>query len=429
MWVLTGFMGAAYYVVPEESRTEIYSEKLAYAQLIAWTGMGLVTVTGYVFGWTAGNKLLEQPVPMKLVIVVVMLAFLFNIVMTIWKAGRWTTTEGVLVAGSGALGRALSARAARLRQLHRRHLLPMVDGASVGRRGVGVDSRRPFGVPADSPFRRRSRSHGKVAIRHRRTDVHRRDPGYGPPLLLESVPPYWAMFGGFFSALEPLSFFGMAVYAYSALRRSGLSHPNRLALHWTIGSAVYSAIGAGILGLAHTWPAVNKWTHGTLITAMHGHMAFFGAYVMIVLAMITFAMPGLTGRDEEKSSARGMWAFWLQVIGMLGMTMAFAAAGIVQTYLEHILGMGYLDTQPKLAVHFIMLIATGSLFALGVLSSSDRFLLHRATGSATNIEPALTRRGRRRMTVRGDGASPDSSRKLGWAQPSCGRIALLLGRG
>jgi nitric oxide reductase subunit B len=62
-----------------------------------------------------------------------------------------------------------------------------------------------------------------------------------------------------------------------------------------------------------------------------------------------------------------MWAFWLQVIGMLGMTMAFAAAGIVQTYLEHILGMGYLDTQHKLAVHFIMLIATGSLFALGVL--------------------------------------------------------------
>ena len=32
-------------------------------------------------------------------------------------------------------------------------------------------------------------------------------------------------------------------------------------------------LGAGLLGLAHTFPDVNKWTHGTLITAMHGHAA------------------------------------------------------------------------------------------------------------------------------------------------------------
>jgi nitric oxide reductase subunit B len=32
---------------------------------------------------------------------------------------------------------------------------------------------------------------------------------------------------------------------------------------------------------------------------MHGHMAFFGAYVMIVLGMITYAMPSLTGRPED----------------------------------------------------------------------------------------------------------------------------------
>ena len=367
VWVLTGFMGAAYYVVPEESRTEIYSEKLAYAQLIAWTGMGLVTVTGYVFGWTAGNKLLEQPAPMKLVIVVVMLAFLFNIVMTIWKAGRWTTTEGVLVAGL-ALSAVLYLPALldfdnytvaiyyRWWTVHLwvEGVWELIQGGLLAFlliRLSGVDREvmeKWLYVIVGLTF-----IAGILGTAHHYYWI--------------GVPHYWAMFGGFFSALEPLSFFGMAVYAYSALRRSGLSHPNRLALHWTIGSAVYSAIGAGILGLAHTWPAVNKWTHGTLITAMHGHMAFFGAYVMIVLAMITFAMPGLTGRDEEKSSSLGMWAFWLQVIGMLGMTMAFAAAGIVQTYLEHILSVGYLDTQRKLTVHFIMLMGAGGVFALGVL--------------------------------------------------------------
>jgi nitric oxide reductase subunit B len=207
------------------------------------------------------------------------------------------------------------------------------------------------------------------------------------------VPRYWLPLGGFFSALEPLSFLAMAMYAYYAMRRSGLAHPNRMAMHWTIGSAIFSALGAGVLGLAHTWPAVNKWTHGTLITPMHGHMAFFGAYVMIVLGMITYALPGLTGRSEDsRETTAGFWSFWLQMAGMFGMTMAFATAGITQTYLERILGIGYLDTQLKLQVHFLMLVATGGLFVIGVgLFLWDFFFLAGrpvATAPAQRLAPA-----------------------------------------
>ncbi|HEY9514569.1 MAG TPA: cbb3-type cytochrome c oxidase subunit I, partial [Gemmatimonadaceae bacterium] len=182
------------------------------------------------------------------------------------------------------------------------------------------------------------------------------------------VPRYWLPIGGFFSALEPLALFGMAIWAYSAMRRSGFAHPNKLAIHWTVGSAVYTAFGAGLLGLAHTWPAVNRWTHGTLITPMHGHSAFFGAYVMIVLAVITYALPQFTARgDDGRESKLGYWAFWLQTGGMLGMTMSYAAAGIAQTYLERIMGLGYLETQLKIQVHFLMLIATASIFSIGVI--------------------------------------------------------------
>jgi nitric oxide reductase subunit B len=84
VWLLTGFMGATYFLVPEETRAEIYSVRLAYAQLAIWTGMGVTAVVGYLFGWTTGNKLLEQPFPLKVVIVIVMLMFLYNIFMTIW---------------------------------------------------------------------------------------------------------------------------------------------------------------------------------------------------------------------------------------------------------------------------------------------------------------------------------------------------------
>ena len=367
VWVLTGFMGAAYHVVPEESGTELWSPRLAYIALGLWVLMGLTAVIGYVFGWTEGNKLLEQPYPLKLVIVVVMLMFLANLLLTIRRAGRWTTTEAVLVAG--LILTALLYLPALLTfdnytvsifyrwwtvHLWVEGVWEMVQGALLAYlliRLSGVDREvleKWLYVIVGLTF-----ISGILGMAHHYYFV--------------GVPHYWLPIGGFFSALEPLVFLGMAMYAYFAMRRSGLSHPNTLAIHWAIGSAIFSALGAGLLGLAHTWPAVNKWTHGTLITAMHGHAAFFGAYVMIVLAMITYALPGLTGRDETTlERPLGLWAFWLMVGGMFGMTLAFATAGIGQVYLERITGLGFLETQRKIQVHFLMLTGTGLLFALGV---------------------------------------------------------------
>jgi len=367
VWVLTGFMGAAYYVVPEESRVELHSVRLAYWQLGIWTAMGVTAVVGYVFRWNEGNKLLEQPLPLKIVIVVVMLMFLYNLGMTIRAGGRLTTTEGVLVAGLACtallyLPALLEFDNYTLSIFYRwwtvhlwvEGVWEMIQGGILAYlliRLSGVDREvleKWLYVIVALTF-----ISGILGTAHHYYWI--------------GVPRYWLPLGGFFSALEPLSFLGMAMYAYYAIRRSGLAHPNRMALHWTLGSAIFSALGAGILGLAHTWPAVNKWTHGTMITPMHGHMAFFGAYVMIVLGMISYALPGLTGRPEDsRETPAGFWAFCLQMAGMFGMTMAFATAGITQTYLERILGIGYLDTQLKMQVHFLMLAATGGLFVIGV---------------------------------------------------------------
>ena len=295
VWLLTGFMGATYYLVPEESRVELYSVRLAYVQLAIWTAMGVTAVVGYVFRWTAGNKLLEQPLPLKIVIVIVMLIFLFNIGMTIRAGGRLTTTEGVLAAGLActallylpALFEFDNYTVAVFYRWWTVHLWvegvwEMIQGALLAYlliRMSGVDREvleKWLYVIVGLTF-----ISGILGTAHHYYWI--------------GVSRYWLPIGGFFSALEPFVFFAMAMYAYYAMRRAGVMHPNRMALHWTIGSAVFSALGAGLLGLAHTWPAVNRWTHGTLITPMHGHMAFFGAYVMIVLGMITWPGACLIG--------------------------------------------------------------------------------------------------------------------------------------
>jgi nitric oxide reductase subunit B len=389
VWVLTGFMGATYWMVPDESRTELHSTKLAYFQLVLWTVMGVVTIIGYLFRYGTGNKLLEQPLPSKIVIVIVMLMFLYNIGMTIKKSGRFTTTEGVLIGGLGlaallylpALLEYENYTVAIFYRWWTIHLWvegvwEMIQGGFLAYlliRLSGADREvmeKWLYVIVGLVF-----IAGVIGTAHHYYWV--------------GVPGYWLPIGGFFSALEPLALIGMAVYAYSAVRRSGLAHPNKLALHWTVGSAVFTLFGAGLLGLAHTFPSVNKWTHGTLITAMHGHAAFYGAYAMIVLAMITYALPTFTRRAQE-GSAIGYLAFWMQITGMFGMTLSFATAGIGQVYLERIMGMGYLDAQLKIQIHFVMLIITASIFTIGVaLFIIDFFRYRPVFEVSTDPEPVL----------------------------------------
>lgn len=366
VWVLTGFMGATYWMIPDESRTELHSVKLAFIQLGLWVIMGVTAIIGYLFRYGTGNKLLEQPLPHKIVIVICMLIFLYNIGMTIRKAGRFTTTEGVLLLGLVFsailfLPALLEYENYTVSIFYRWWTIHLwVEGVWMMIMGgfLAYLLIRLSGADREVMEKWLYVIVGLVFIAGILGTAHH--------YYWVGVPAYWLPIGGFFSALEPLALAGMAVYAYAAMRRSGLSHPNTLALHWTIGSAVYALFGGGLLGLAHTWPGVNKWTHGTLVTAMHGHAAFYGAYAMIVLAMISYALPTMTRRPEGEGRSLGYWAFWLQLAGMFGMTLSFGTAGIAQVYLERIMGMGYLDAQLKIQVHFIMLVATASLFTVGV---------------------------------------------------------------
>ncbi|MGD8843568.1 MAG: cbb3-type cytochrome c oxidase subunit I, partial [Gammaproteobacteria bacterium] len=112
VWLLFGFMGAAYYLVPEESERELFSPSLAILMFWIFLVAGALTVLGYLLVPyatlaeltgndllpTMGREFLEQPTITKLGIVVVALAFLFNVGMTILK-GRKTVVSLVLLIG------------------------------------------------------------------------------------------------------------------------------------------------------------------------------------------------------------------------------------------------------------------------------------------------------------------------------------------
>jgi len=99
VWLLSGFMGAAYYIIPEEAQRELVSVKWAYVQLISLAVVGVAAVVGYHFNWWEGRKFLEIPRQLDYLVVANVLLFLGIILATLFKGKRKTTTALVLTMG------------------------------------------------------------------------------------------------------------------------------------------------------------------------------------------------------------------------------------------------------------------------------------------------------------------------------------------
>src|SRR5574341_826844 len=50
LWLLLGFMGSTYFMVPEEAERDLYSPTLAYAQLVLLVGTGVTALVGFLLG-------------------------------------------------------------------------------------------------------------------------------------------------------------------------------------------------------------------------------------------------------------------------------------------------------------------------------------------------------------------------------------------
>ena len=104
----------------------------------------------------------------------------------------------------------------------------------------------------------------------------------------------------------------------------------------------------------------------TQVTAAHGHLAFYGAYVMLILGVITYAMPQLR-RSQPFNQVLNMWGFWSLTSAMCFMTFTLTFAGAVQTHLQRVLGMNYMEVQDQLGLFYTMRLGTGIAVTVGAV--------------------------------------------------------------
>jgi nitric oxide reductase subunit B len=387
IWLLFGFMGAAYYLIPEESDRELYSPKLALILFWVFAAASVLTIIGYLslpyaglaaltgneLLPTMGREFLEQPTITKMGIVVVCLGFLFNIGMTVLK-GRKTTVSMVMM--TGLIGLAVF------------FLFSFYNPENLSRDKfywwwvvhLWVEGVWELIMGAMLAF---------VLIKVTGVDREVIEKwlyviiamalisgilGTGHHLFWIGAPGFWLWIGSIFSVMEPMPFFAMVLFAFTMVKRRRRQHPNRVATLWALGTTVTAFLGAGVWGFMHTLAPVNYYTHGTQLTAAHGHLAFYGAYAMIVMTIISYAMPRLRGIGEApdaRSQTIEIWGFWLMTISMIVITLCLTAAGVMQIILQRLpedaAALPFMATMDQLAVFFWARLAGGVMFMIGLI--------------------------------------------------------------
>ena len=384
VWLLFGFMGAAYYLIPEESERELHSPRLAMAMFWIFLAAGAATILGYLLvpyaslaEWTGNNLLatmgrefLEQPLPTKVGIVVVALAMLYNLSMTVLR-GRKTAINLVMLVGLWGLaifflfsfynpGNLVKDKYYWWWVVHLwvEGVWELIMGAMLAFvliKVTGVDreviEKWLYVIIAMALIT------GIIGTGHHYYWI--------------GAPEYWQWWGSVFSALEPIPFFMMTVFAFNMVNRRRREHPNKAAVLWALGTGVMAFLGAGVWGFLHTLAPVNFYTHGSQITAAHGHMAFYGAYAMVVMTMISYTMPLMRGRAANSAAAQvmEMWSFWLMTISMVFITLFLTAAGILQIWLQRISDtpLSFMAAQDQVALFYWMREAAGVVFLIGIL--------------------------------------------------------------
>ncbi|WP_299183553.1 cbb3-type cytochrome c oxidase subunit I [uncultured Neptuniibacter sp.] len=409
VWLLFGFMGAAYYLVPEEAETELYSPKLAWILFWVFFIAGVLTVAGYLLVPyarlaeltgndllpTMGREFLEQPTITKAGIVIVALGFLFNLGMTVLR-GRKTVVNTVLMIGLVGLAVMFLFSFYNPDNLVRDkfywwyvvHL--WVEGvwelilgailAFVLIKTTGVDreviEKWLYMIIAMALI----------------TGIL----GTGHHFYWIGTPEYWQWLGSIFSALEPIPFFMMTLFAFNMVNKRRRDHPNKAAVLWAMGTGVMAFLGAGVWGFLHTLAPVNYYTHGTQITASHGHMAFYGAYAMIVMSIISYAVPQMRGRiaNCNRAQVMEMWGFWLMTVSMVFITLFLTGAGILQVWMQRYTDtpLPFMTVQDKIEIFYWLREAAGVVFLIGLVVYIKSFFTGSEQEAVEDYTKSITQR-------------------------------------
>lgn len=329
---LTGLLGGGVYVA---SQHKVFNETLLNYSAWAWTGLVGLSAAAGLLNILEGRNLLELPTFLDIVLAALLVLIAGNVLL---GAGR------VPVVHIWFIGILLSAVSTII------SLLPANDylyDRALRALAVGVNSNiaLPLVVVALDFW-----------LMHRFSNV---TPGWADtgiysvaglvsiagalvsltPLAVLGAPEWTQTLGNLAVFIVPILYLIFAAHSYKALSDRNATYT--LAGHWYTLSLLLLLLGAGLLGAVQAAPGVGIYTIGTRLTDLQ-HTLMGLAAVSMALGVVNQGAAELKGHNRRLT---GLSPFWLVAFGIIGGSLALGAAGVVQTFTERQLSVGYLDTQ------------------------------------------------------------------------------------
>jgi nitric oxide reductase subunit B len=167
--------------------------------------------------------------------------------------------------------------------------------------------------------------------------------GTGHHMYWIGEPWIWISLGSMFSFVEVMPLLLMIVEAIENSRhmKKIKNFNHRVTLLYLMGAGFWNFFGAGVLGGLINTPLMNYYEHGTFLTLAHAHASMFGAFGLLGIGLIYFAVRYFVGEDNWTEKA-AIWAFWFYNIGLvLWLILNFWPIGFMQLEAVYLHGYTY----------------------------------------------------------------------------------------
>jgi nitric oxide reductase subunit B len=391
-WPLLGITGIIYYFFCQEAGREIYSLKLIEANFWLLVITILTILGSLLLGFNAGIEYLEALRPLKVGIALAIMILFYNILQT-YVSSRVPRTQGTLVSILAGIFTLLLFFLPNLLQyshpvaeeLIKFWVVHLWEEMSLELIGTGVLAAFLVRLPG---IQRNTIE--KVIYLDISFMVLTGILATGHHYYWIGAGSYWIWVGGAFSAIQVVP---TLLLLYSILKTVKIQYfyilgqRDKIVVAMIVSSMFYHIFGAGLLGFFMSIPVFNKYIHGTYITSAHSHLALFGVFGFLVLALsyhIFFSEISL----DKRSYLLSWLGLGLLNGGLLIMAVALLVAGGLQSQLWYVAGLTVGETNQILFPWLLVRLAGGLLYMFGS-SIFTYVILKKAWGNVSFLFPSL----------------------------------------
>ena len=347
-WLVNGFTGMLYYVVPRLTGKKVLSDKLGHVIFWAWQAILLLAIGGFLTDRTQAIEWGETPtgfrpgtfelnyVPVDLLVVIGAVLVIVQFMTPIYRARDqkfyvtlWYFTAGLVwlaltyLMGNvmpewmlpGAAGAAVTGLF--IHDLVGLYVTPM--GWGLMYFFVPLILRKPIWSHSLSVI-----GFWALAFFYPLGGVHH--------FLISPIPDY-VEFGAITTTIAievvvttvVVNFFMTLRGKWSALRSS-------MAIRWFYAGAIMYFITCFQCAFQVTW-MFQKVIHFTDWVVGHAHMIMFGVFTFWIFGVIDWLWPRVTKREWYSNALRG-WHFWLWTIGVVVMFTDLVMAGLIHGFMQ-----------------------------------------------------------------------------------------------